>query len=199
MRKMCTIMVAGLALVAFVVAPTASFAGEGCSYAKKTGDKLISATSRCSKGDKAACAAKMGMSFEECQKLCASGDYTLVNMSVKGMTCGGCEGQVTASLEKIPGVIKVGAVSYKDGTAFVMINPKKVKNEALVTAVSGQGYQVEVIPAVARTILAGDTKTAGAKKGCGMSAQKASSAACAAHALKDEAKEEVKEAAEGTK
>lgn len=199
MRKMCTIMVAGLALVAFVVAPTASFAGEGCNYAKKTGDKLISATGHCSKGDKAACAFKMAMSFEECQKLCASGDYTVVNMSVKGMTCGGCEGMVTASLEKIPGVIKVGAVNYKEGTAFVMIDPKKVKNETLVTAVSGQGYQVEVIPAVAWTTIAGDTKTTGAKRGCGLSGQKANSAACAARAGKGEAKEEVKEAAEGTK
>lgn len=90
------------------------------------------------------------MTKEECAKLCADGSACeVINMSIKGMTCGGCEQSITAALVKIDGVKKVVSVSYKDGSALVLIDPAKVKSEMLATAVTDKGYEVQVVPAVA--------------------------------------------------
>jgi copper chaperone CopZ len=133
----------------------------------------MSAKGQCKPEHAAACAAKLGLSPEECQKLCASGEYSHVNMSIKGMTGTGCENTITTCLQTLPGVVKVGMVSSKDGSAFVLIDPKKVNNEELVKAVSDKGYQAEIIPAVSMT--PAEAQTVGAKPACGAAA----AAACA--------------------
>jgi len=90
------------------------------------------------------------MTKEECAKLCADGSACeVINMSIKGMTCGGCEQSITAALAKIDGVKKVVSVNYKDGSALVLIDPAKVKSEMLATAVTDKGYEAQVVPAVA--------------------------------------------------
>lgn len=195
MKKALTIAVAVLMFAAVSTAPSAILAGPGCGQkgdieAKLIGDKAA----HCSTTDAAACSAKLGLSPEECKTLCASGEYTLVSMSIKGMTCGGCEGKVTTSLEKIPGVIKVGTVSHTDESAFVLVDPKKINNDLLVSAVTDHGYEVKVIPAVARTIAASATTTISAdgKKSCGMADKKACAKACASK------KADSKDATEGT-
>ncbi len=204
MKRVITLAITVLVLGTLVMAPMTTLAGEGCGAKKAAGDaeattisskhdhsstgtSFSSGKGHCSRADMAECAAKMGMTLEECQTLCSTGNYTMVNMSIQGMTCGGCENRITACLEEIPGVVKVGRISHKEGSAFVLVDPKKVKNETLVKAVSSTGYQAEVIPAVARTTTVGDTKTAGAARGCGMKGKKGSSSAsaatCAASAL----------------
>jgi len=180
MKRAFSVTFALLAVVVLVASPRVSLAGScGDRAAKTTGAEQISAKTHCSAEGAAACAAKMGMPVEECQKLCASGEYTMVSMSIKGMTCTGCENTITTCLQELPGVVKVGKVSYQDGTAFVMIDPKKVKNEAMVTAVSNKGYKAEVIPAVSVTE-AGQTQTVGdAQHPCGPAAAKACAKTCA--------------------
>jgi copper chaperone CopZ len=112
------------------------------------------------------------MSAEDLAKHCGyDGKVEMITMSVKGMTCGGCEGSVRATLEKIEGVVKVCAVSFKDNMAVVVIDPAKAKAEMLTTAVTNKGYAVEVIPAVATT-----GSTVDAHKGCSAEQK----AACAA-------------------
>jgi len=180
MKRAFSVTFALLAVAVLAFSPVVSLAGScGDRAAKTTEAKQISAKTHCSAETAAACAARMGMPVEECQELCASGEYTMVSMSIKGMTCTGCENTITACLQEVPGVMKVGVVSYKDGTAYLMIDPKKARNKALVTAVSNKGYKAEVIPAVSvRTV--GQTQTVGdAHHPCGAAAAKACARTCA--------------------
>lgn len=131
------------------------------------------------------CAAKCAaMSPEDLAKSCNyDGKAQMIKISVKGMTCGGCESSIKACLEKIDGVVKVCAVSYKDDFAAVVIDPTKTKSEMLTTAITNKGYTAEVIPAVATTT----TGAANLHKGC-TAEQKA---ACGAKAeMKAETKAE---------
>jgi copper chaperone len=189
-------MIAVLAFVAFTVAPIGVMACDGnktTSADKGTETKMISSKSGCGAkaeqasakmadcpaGSKEACAAKLGMSLEDCQKVCSQGQYTLVSMNVKGMTCGGCEKTISAGLGEVPGVVHVGKVDYQTGKAYVLIDPVKVKDESLIKAVSSKGYEAEVIPAVAIEPAKADanaSKMDAAHAGC-TAAQKA---ACAA-------------------
>lgn len=171
MRKLFALSLAALALLAFAAGPILAGDEAGCTKsaaekaactgkdasAKLTSDKAgcpMMKNAAATSGSAACCAAHgQAMSPEECAKLCGKtdGKCEMVNMSVKGMTCGGCEKTVTAALEKTPGVLKVVSVSYKDGTALVCVDPAKCKSEALTTAVSNSGYEAQVVPAVATT------------------------------------------------
>ena len=169
MRKFFAVTVAGLAILALAVSPI--FAGENC--ATKAGDSKACAkvcgakgTATSASADKGSCtgsAATSGeakmvsadgackyMTKEECAKLCADGSKCeVVTMSVKGMTCGGCEQSITTALEKVDGVKKVISVSHADGTAIVCIDPAKTKSADLATVVTDKGYEAHVTNAVA--------------------------------------------------
>lgn len=117
-----------------------------------TGDKAACTAAHGEKLTAADCAKMMNMSAEDCAKQCGyAGEMKMVNMNIKGMTCGGCEKSVTTALEKVDGVVKVISVNYADGSALVCYDPTKVKSDVITTAVANKGYQVEVIPAVATT------------------------------------------------
>ena len=179
MKKFLLMGLACLALLALIAAPTFACGENGKSASTTTTDgKLVSADGKAScDGAKATSAdakakcdgAKMTSADG---KACCAGHTSgtsatsasadgakcpyadgknceMVNMSVSGMTCGGCESTVRASLEKIPGVIKVVNVSYKDKVALVCVDPTKCKKEMLTSAVADKGYEAEIIPAVA--------------------------------------------------
>jgi copper chaperone CopZ len=198
MRKLFTFGLAGMAVLAF--AAGAAFAGD-CSKETSAAKsactakdgKMISAdgksacpgmtATKASADGKACCTAhggKTAMSPEECAKMCGytGGKCEMINMSVKGMTCGGCETSVTTALEKVPGVVKVVSVSYKDGTAMVCVDPAKCQKDGLTSAVSNKGYEAEIIPAVATTAAAAPGKVCDPND----------KAACAAKCLKGEKK-----------
>jgi copper chaperone CopZ len=63
----------------------------------------------------------------------------VISLNIRGMTCGGCEIQVEHALMKLEGIKKV-VVNYKDGSAIVAINPKKVDTQVLIEAVTKAGY-----------------------------------------------------------
>ena len=195
MKKFLTLALA-LALVAVMI--QAPLAGSCSGHKKAEGAKasLTSDKAHCSATDAAACAAKLGMDPEECKTLCATGDYTLVSMSVEGMTCAGCENSITAALKELPGVVKVGRVSHKEGRAYVLVDPKLSTDKVLVSTVTGKGYKAEVIPANVVTTNANKT---GDAKGCGMtaSAKKACSKTCATPCGTKKT-EEKKDKADGT-
>lgn len=174
MKRTLSLMLALVALVALVTVPAVLMAGSDCAKTDKS--HQMSSKGQCSPEHAAACAARLGLSLEECQKLCASGEYSHVDMSIKGMTCTGCESTITTCLQALPGVVKVGLVSYKDGSAFVLIDPKKVGNEELVKAISDKGYQAEVIPAVSVTPI--NAQTVGASHPCGAAAASACARKC---------------------
>ncbi len=180
MKRVLTLTFAMLALVAFVVAPATSFAGPSCGAKSKTGDTKLVSAKHCAGKDKAACAAKLGLTPEECKELCAIEGHEFVKLSIEGMTCGGCEKSITACLEEIPGVVKVGKVSHKDGTAFVVINTKLVEEAVLATVVTKKGYKAEVIPAVAITDASTSKMVSSTSKaGCGMAGDHACTKSCA--------------------
>ncbi|MCD6249800.1 MAG: heavy-metal-associated domain-containing protein [candidate division Zixibacteria bacterium] len=176
MKKTMTLTLSLIALIALIIAPTTSFAGV-CSGKTKTADDT-KVLAHCSDEEAKACAAKLGLSLEECQNLCSTVEHEFVNLSIDGMTCVGCEKTITGCLEDIPGVMKVGLVSHKDGTAFVIIDSKQVKAEVLARAVTRKGYKAKVVPVVAK-VEAGDSKPVSDKAGCGAMIQKVCSKACA--------------------
>jgi copper chaperone CopZ len=101
----------------------------------------------------------------------------MTQISIKGMTCGGCENDVTAALTAVPGVIKVVSVSHKDGLAVVCTDKTKCESGSLTKAVSAKGFEAKIMPAVAKTTAATgstcgmgaktDVIKASAKKACG--------------------------------
>lgn len=173
---------------------------KACGSAKTGDAKLASAHAGCNIGAKActdeemaACAAKMGVSVEECKKMWATGNMSVVNISIQGMTCGGCENSISAALESVPGVVKVQSVSHKDGTARLCIT-KEADQSALIKAVTNKGYQAEFIQAVVTVSddasvktasSAGCNKQASGKAGCcakGASAKSADATAASSSA-----------------
>lgn len=196
MRKAIVFTFAAFALLGLALTPMNLQAGEGC--ASKTGktaetkmigdksgcgstaDKASATMAGCPAGTKEACLTKLAMSPEDCKKVCGEGQYTMVAMNVSGMTCGSCENAIKTTLADVPGVVYVGTVSHKDGSAYMLIDPTKCKNESLVKAVSDKGYGAEIIPAVATDATTAQTSAASTveagKAGC-TAAQKA---ACAA-------------------
>jgi copper chaperone CopZ len=186
--------IAMVAILAFAAAPIfacgekastanaekASSKGYSCSSSKGTGTSasLVSSDSKanfCYSTAAKECAEAMGMTEEECIALCKSGKLTMVNMSIDGMTCGGCENSLTASLMKVPGVVYVHSISHKTGTASVYLDTREGKSDAVVTAVTNKGYTAEIIPAVATAETTTGTKTANSKAGCSTSKSACSS------------------------
>lgn len=180
MKKIMTVAFAMMAVMAFTVAP--AFAGANCSAAKKTAATASSCgakaemTTASAKDknctDMTACAAKkMEMTKAEFTKAVADGKMALHTISIKGMTCAGCEGSVKSALEKVEGVKSVVAVSHKDEVAYVCVDPAKANTTALTKAVTDKGYKAEIVPAVSKMNADG--------KACSKTCTAAEKAACA--------------------
>jgi len=60
---------------------------------------------------------------------------------VDGMHCNGCSSAITATLEKMNGVIEVLA-DHKNGVAEAVHKPRKVEAEELKTEIEKLGYTV---------------------------------------------------------
>jgi len=70
-------------------------------------------------------------------------------LSIKGMTCTGCEQKITDALMSDKGVLKVVSIDYKTGKAVVCYDPAKVEQGKLAELVGSAGYKAEIIPATA--------------------------------------------------
>ncbi len=171
MKKLMIIGVAALAIMLF--ASMQVYSGAGCTAKAGTIEKASTTSSATLTA--AQCAAKCGMTPEECSKLCGSKENCgFTEMDIKGMTCGGCESSVSAALEAIPGVIKVVKVDHKEGKALVCADLTKCSTDDLTKAVTSKGFEASIIPAVAVS-----APTVDAKKGCAPGCAKTCGAAAA--------------------
>lgn len=195
MKKVLAIALSALLVVAFVssMAVTSSACGGDktatTSAAKTSAVEATQASAKTEGMTLEQCAAKDHMTLEECAKLCGMTpeecaklcggreNCGFTQMSIKGMTCGGCESTVTTALSSVDGVYKVIKVDYKTGTALVCCDPAKVDGKALTTAVSNKGYEAEIIPAVAKTTTTDAEMKSASDKACDPGCAKA----CPAH------------------
>ncbi|MEZ0612359.1 mercuric transport protein MerTP [Fibrella sp. WM1] len=68
----------------------------------------------------------------------------VVYVTIKGMTCGGCEQHVKSEITKLKGIAAT-AISYPQGRAVVRFDPKQTSAAAIREAVSATGYQVTAV------------------------------------------------------
>ena len=133
--------------------------------------KTTGAGASCSIAEKAACAAKgasmtamtcspanMAACIKYCEakhaEICGveAAKHQLTSMSIKGMTCAGCETSVKTALMAVEGVNNVVEVCSKAGFAVVCTaKDSKLSNESMIKAVSAKGYESQIIPAVSVT------------------------------------------------
>jgi copper chaperone len=64
-----------------------------------------------------------------------------LQLTVTGMTCGGCENAVKFSLTQIKGVEEVAA-SFKHNVVDVTFDETRVTPEVIRTTIEGLGYEV---------------------------------------------------------
>lgn len=193
-----------LALMAFVAVTVT--AGEGCPSKAKakssnsaTVDKAKATTVGSKSGCSQPCPSTKGAATSasatnanhpadcnhpigvQCNKDCGyAGQCQMATISIKGMTCAGCEGAVSAALTDVPGVVKVQKVSYQDEVAYVCYDPTKVKSSVLTQTVASKGYQAQIVPAVATstTVDEATAKTVTKKLPCGAAADAPCAATC---------------------
>ena len=64
----------------------------------------------------------------------------IMEFSVSGMSCGGCEGKITKALNEISGVKKVTA-SASDGTVIVKV--KGVESQVISDKITSVGFVIQ--------------------------------------------------------
>ena len=67
---------------------------------------------------------------------------TQITLSVPDISCGHCKSSIEGAVGPLDGVAKA-EVSISDRTVDVEYDPEKVELDAIVTAIDGQGYEVE--------------------------------------------------------
>ena len=78
---------------------------------------------------------------QESLSLKSASSLNQVELSIKGMTCTGCEQHVNHALNQLDGVLEVYA-SFEAGNAIVRFDDSKISTEQIVAAVDETGYQV---------------------------------------------------------
>ena len=68
-------------------------------------------------------------------------DTVRTAFQVKGMHCGGCSSTITATLEKVDGVIEASA-DHEKGLAEAVYRPRKVEADELKAEIEKLGYTV---------------------------------------------------------
>jgi copper chaperone len=166
-KKILVFGLSALLLVAFVSSPALAGSCGGHKTTKAETAKATTASAKMHGMSPEECAKLCGMTPEECAKLCGDKkNCGFTQMSVKGMTCGGCESTIKTALASVDGVHHVIKVDHKEGIALVCCDPAKVDGKALTSAVINKGYQAEIIPAVAKTTAAEGEATKVAGKAC---------------------------------
>ena len=67
--------------------------------------------------------------------------FNTIELSVKGMTCSGCESHVNNAVGQLAGVDSVKA-SYQDANTIIKYDPAKVDRDQIVEAINKTGYKV---------------------------------------------------------
>jgi copper chaperone CopZ len=61
--------------------------------------------------------------------------------TVEGMHCGGCSSTITATLERVEGVVEASA-DHEKGIAEAVYNPRKIEADDLKAEIEKLGYKV---------------------------------------------------------
>jgi copper chaperone CopZ len=69
----------------------------------------------------------------------------VITIAVEGMSCTGCAGVVTTTIEEIPGVAEV-TVDFDSRLAHIRLADQGVDPATLVTAIESAGYRAHVAP-----------------------------------------------------
>ena len=92
--------------------------------------------------------------------------FAKLNLSVDGMTCGGCENKVKAALTGIDGVVETHKVCSESDKASLTYDPNVTSEEEIIAQLGDKtGYAIAVIKSAAKTE-AGEAKSAEAKAAC---------------------------------
>ena len=75
----------------------------------------------------------------------ATAQAGMVSIAVDGMSCVGCAGAVSATIEEIPGVAEV-TVDFENRLAHVRLADQGVDPATLVAAIEHAGYRAHVAP-----------------------------------------------------
>jgi copper chaperone CopZ len=67
--------------------------------------------------------------------------YNTIDLSVRGMTCTGCEAYVTNVVEQLEGVAEVKA-SYENGNVVIKYDPVEVDQDQIVETINETGYTI---------------------------------------------------------
>lgn len=125
MKKVLILLTVMIIAVSLCIAP--AFGGACCPKGK---DKTKGCNMPCPMGGKTA------QTDGKCHDLV---------LAIDGMTCGGCEAQISKALGKLDGVICVESISHKDGKAVVSLNPEKADSDVIIKTVADLGYKVEIV------------------------------------------------------
>lgn len=166
MRKVFVMALSALALLAFLSAPAFAQCPASAGKDAKTAQSASTDTKEIN-------VQNVNDLAYHCSTPCEGhGDYkgkcAMVDMSIKGMTCGGCETTIKTALENTPGVLKVESISYKDGLAHVCFDPDKVNLDNMTKVVVDKGYEAQIIPAVAKTSEVKDEVKPATATGCNL-------------------------------
>lgn len=159
MRKIALIGTFLIFALVLVVATNSAIAGEQCGLRKsaksaensETESTLANSSAKAKKCGadcvKACCAegtVKTAMSDSKSDNT-TDAKFALATFSVKGMTCGGCENQVSRTLKAQTGVSEIIVVSHETDKAVLRYDPAKIDPEKLVATISKLGYKAEFV------------------------------------------------------
>ncbi len=74
-----------------------------------------------------------------------AGDRDVVTIAIDGMSCVGCAGAVTTTIEEVPGVAEV-TVDYESRVARVRLAGDHVAPATVVAAIEQAGYRAQLEP-----------------------------------------------------
>ena len=154
MKKIAVFAFAGLAVIALMRSAETATACGGASKGTKMGDagkaKATTATGTTEGKAETAdayIAGKMCSADKMMKSASRTDDVVMTTMAVKGMTGGGCEGQVRQALSTQKGVDEVVQVCHKSDVAVVKYDPNVTGPSELVSVVNKAGYKAEIKPA----------------------------------------------------
>lgn len=165
MRKVALFGTFLLFALALTVAPNTIYAGDQCgayksykssdaSRAKSTTINATADAKQCPSGKSAACCAAKEVkivSTDSEKEKDVNASLAVATFSVKGMTCGGCESQVSSTLASQDGVTEVMKVCHNSAKAIIKYNPEKADPVKIASVINKLGYETEIVPAEQET------------------------------------------------
>ena len=109
--------------------------------------------------------AKAETKIEKTENAAIQAEFASLDLSVEGMTCGGCENKVRAALTGIDGVVEAKKVCSESDRASLTYDPSVVSKEEIMSALKEKtGYAIAVVKSAGMT--EADAKEASTKKAC---------------------------------